>query len=813
MATRTYAIAVTWQMPSPVRVTTRNLAFSRADDVIFGFTVYADDDAETLLDVSTAIATLTMWEEGGPTVLTATSEVTDGPAGEMSITLTGSLTAGLIGRYRYNVAFADDSTAVLVEGVIQVSSLDALATQSDAIRNGDNVIYGPLIVGVIQPPRDTNTVEISRDGWGSVFTAELTDDTVPTNANPLVGTIGNRLDVTNRLRARFISTPGPTYALDKNGITGPSVSPVVISSNTNLSGSAGPGVNAPYQLAMAGDTVDARTANLSVALQTLSHNFGGTGTYGARSTQRLLLTTTGAFNDTTTNQQHTVQEAWFTASHNVGGTGPGQSAAGFAYVHNPQVYLNDGATHWYLANGLGEVNLAVRATRRTITLGGTVTAGDVLTVTFSGADVTGTPVAVTYTTGASQSLTMVGNGLEAAINDNDSLRASNISAIGRSGVVTIHYPYGATVSVAVSTSGGATTTMTLGDATGGASASVKLGMSLIRLAADAAPAAMAGTSAFIMMGAQSGTPQSGGMDFGINFGGVGDYTGGQWPMRHDATLIGASFQQNIGGTARSARMTPNRAANGIDFRNVLFSESTLSGPGGFAVVGSTIYLGGAIIEATENGLVIDVTGKVATGVAIASGGGGGSGVATNNYFKGDVVRDSGGGMHVVATVNPATGAVTSLTTLHMPSCRGTAPSNPLTTTGGSGSGLTINATWPAAGNAVSINPSGGDIDLGGTTTFTEGSDRETSISSAGTNQAGATALTKSINVVTTVTAGQGVRLGDKDMVIFNQGANDLNVYPEVGSEIDDLGTNIAAVLAPDTSCEFIRLSSTQVYSR
>lgn len=87
---------------------------------------------------------------------------------------------------------------------------------------------------------------------------------------------------------------------------------------------------------------------------------------------------------------------------------------------------------------------------------------------------------------------------------------------------------------------------------------------------------------------------------------------------------------------------------------------------------------------------------------------------------------------------------------------------------------------------------------------------------AGTTQtqAGATALTASTNVITTVTtAGDGVSLpnamvGDS-MNILNLGANACTVYPPTGGRINQLSTNSGFSLAPNTAVWIQKFTSTR----
>ncbi len=92
----------------------------------------------------------------------------------------------------------------------------------------------------------------------------------------------------------------------------------------------------------------------------------------------------------------------------------------------------------------------------------------------------------------------------------------------------------------------------------------------------------------------------------------------------------------------------------------------------------------------------------------------------------------------------------------------------------------------------------------------------TGISAAGTTQGTATALTKSFNEVTAVSASQGVVLPSPEageiVMIANQGANALNVYPASGHSINNLSANTAQSLATDTRRIFFAVTSSKWYA-
>jgi len=93
-------------------------------------------------------------------------------------------------------------------------------------------------------------------------------------------------------------------------------------------------------------------------------------------------------------------------------------------------------------------------------------------------------------------------------------------------------------------------------------------------------------------------------------------------------------------------------------------------------------------------------------------------------------------------------------------------------------------------------------------------DAATGISAAGTTQGTATALTNTLNGLGTVAAGAGVVLyagsaGDCQ-IVYNGGANPVNVYPPSGASINQMAANIPHSLPRNTACEYWFFSATQV---
>ncbi len=86
-----------------------------------------------------------------------------------------------------------------------------------------------------------------------------------------------------------------------------------------------------------------------------------------------------------------------------------------------------------------------------------------------------------------------------------------------------------------------------------------------------------------------------------------------------------------------------------------------------------------------------------------------------------------------------------------------------------------------------------------------------SLTAIGTTQATAYTVLAEVNRFSTVASGTGAILDSTKgrgevQSIFNDGANNLSVYPPVGGEINDLGTNSAILLAPNTAVEFTKIT-------
>lgn len=114
-----------------------------------------------------------------------------------------------------------------------------------------------------------------------------------------------------------------------------------------------------------------------------------------------------------------------------------------------------------------------------------------------------------------------------------------------------------------------------------------------------------------------------------------------------------------------------------------------------------------------------------------------------------------------------------------------------------------NARWSidSSGNLLQNSSTGLDIVLGRSDTSVR-QKVATAISAAGSTSADPTALTSVYNIVSTVTAGQGVKLpgvnSGSTVFVVNNGANDLKLYPNTGGSINANATDVAITLAAAT---------------
>lgn len=134
--------------------------------------------------------------------------------------------------------------------------------------------------------------------------------------------------------------------------------------------------------------------------------------------------------------------------------------------------------------------------------------------------------------------------------------------------------------------------------------------------------------------------------------------------------------------------------------------------------------------------------------------------------------------------------------------------------------LTI-APWASANTGIRISSvsNTANVQINATNTTIDGfvmHSVTTGISAAGTVQSNATALTTQFNVVSTVSAGQGVRLptaiAGMRITVLNTSAANLNVYPATSGIINSAAANAAYVQPAGSRLDYISTSTTQWYT-
>lgn len=482
--------------------------------------------------------------------------------------------------------------------------------------------------------------------------------------------------------------------------------------------------NNPYMYVwnIPADTATSTGQRLAIGHTSIAHQYGGTGHGGGRAGLTVSLQQAGitdASGPTPGAGSYSAGRFWVDHSFPSGGTDLPNNPGGFVYGGNYKNYLHQGALYYGVYNGTFEADFGVEGSTRRITIAGTVTAGDTLTLTFTSASIVGSPLAVSITAIAGDTVNSLAAKLYAKVTLVDALNTAQVGAsygaVGAAGsavyasptlasFMLVYAPWiGLTVTQAVG--GAATETITIGTETVGASTNNKLGMTLLLANNDGLRGYLQGSALFgIGGGFSNGTASGWEYLMGINTSGG---RGGSWPFVPTATLFGAALQVNQLAQTNSAPspVSPPRLFSAMDFRNVNYTKSAgfpLAFPN-FRVDGTGVLrLGNATLTPSSAGLAISAAGWTGTTITVSAGGG----TAPYNYFPGDICFDAYDGQYEVTAVNSA-GAVTAFNVLVMPTApAGAAPAAVQVTQGGSGVNFAVNITWVSA-SAVVISAGSG----------------------------------------------------------------------------------------------------------
>jgi hypothetical protein len=307
----------------------------------------------------------------------------------------------------------------------------------------------------------------------------------------------------------------------------------------------------------------------------------------------------------------------------------------------------------------------------------------------------------------------------------------------------------------------------------------------------------------------------------ISLGGSGTITANTTQSLSNGSYItGGSFNGGAAITfavdatdAATASKVVARDANGSFSSNVI-TATTFSGSGAnITTINASNISSGTLAQARLANSSLTVNG---TSISL-----GGSGTVTANTGSTLTFSNGGTGDASGTTFNGGTARTISYNSIGAPSTTGTNASG---TWGISITGTAPTVTTAAQPNITSVGTltslgSSGNITAPtfiANTGYVIGS-VATGITAAGSTQGTATAISRQYNVVSTVTAGQGVVLpaatAGMRLTVFNTSATDLNVYPASGAAINSLAANAAYVLGGNTNAiDLVAVTATQWYT-
>ncbi len=227
----------------------------------------------------------------------------------------------------------------------------------------------------------------------------------------------------------------------------------------------------------------------------------------------------------------------------------------------------------------------------------------------------------------------------------------------------------------------------------GASAAILNGFQISRLNTDAGPVSrframmFAGTQT--PTGAVNTIPD---MDYGIVWG----HDHHQWSFGATSKMIGW-IAQGTGTNSGGAPIYPTRLGWGVDLWGVNIVNQAWRSTG-FQVDGTgAVTIGTARLGPSPTGLAVNASGQFVSSATVSAGGTG--------YQIGEYLYGPSGDIYAVAGLSATgVGAVTIVAVGYA----NTPPSNPVSVSGGSGLGATLNLTW-TVGNGITVGGSGQKI--------------------------------------------------------------------------------------------------------
>lgn len=225
------------------------------------------------------------------------------------------------------------------------------------------------------------------------------------------------------------------------------------------------------------------------------------------------------------------------------------------------------------------------------------------------------------------------------------------------------------------------------------------------------------------------------------------------------------------------------------------TNMTITNPYALYVAGGNSYFNGGISVTGTSNLGSNTNVKITGGTS-------------GQYLQ----TTDGAGTLSWVTIPVGSGIVNGTSNISIPTTNG----NVNTSVGGTANVLVVTTTGANITGTANVS---GNISTSANITANNFiiSNVTTGISAAGTNQGSATALTRAINVVSTVAAGaNGVvmptAVAGMNVIIINTSATALNVYPASSAAIDALALNAAFSLSAGAKLQFIATSTTQWYT-
>lgn len=295
--------------------------------------------------------------------------------------------------------------------------------------------------------------------------------------------------------------------------------------------------------------------------------------------------------------------------------------------------------------------------------------------------------------------------------------------------------------------------------------------------------------------------------------GVNGMTGqanGTWNMDVDGSNNFRLFTQNATGVVSGITMTAYSGNNNTSFAGNVSAPYFIGN--GSQLTGIVASAGASITNGTSN-VVVDSSGNVRTSVAgtanvlIVS-----SNTVTAPIFA---ATENGNGTNFKVGDDAWIGDINTADTIGIKGQQNAANayivfgnSDSTGKLGRAGTGpLTYAGAFTASGNVTGANVTATAHLINGVTT---------GITAAGTQQSNATALTTSINIVTTTNSGTGVVLptavGGMIISVINAGGNTLAVYPATNGVINSQSANVAYSLGAGGRLQFVAGNTTQWYT-